>query len=263
MTTSMQTVKAPNGKEVRVAIAPGEKLVNAKQALEAVLRGKVIRPHYHDNKLQVKYVRGLGLAWEGETAIVAKTLVKPDYLWDALNKNPDSLWIIPGQDSQRGKWFDGTTGKHVALSNLTDEHLANAQSWLSLKTSELKSEAKRREKVKEDAVKAEKKSAAALASKAKKEAKRQARRDKYQAKSVPKGRTGTYTEALKAMALKGAGIVPEGFANSYNDGVSPELRGMYSLKNGVLCWRGQGPVNQASEAEVFNPSDNQDWRIYE
>ena len=188
-------------------LAPGEKVVVASAALTAVLAGKTIRPAYHDEKLQVRYVRGVGLEWVGDAAVVVKTLSGPEYLWKSLNNEPESLWIIPGEPSKRGKWFS-SSGTFVNVSDMTEGHLDNALSWLALKAAELKSEKRRRE-AKAKAVEAAKaRDEKTKASAKKKREKYQARKEKYQA-SRPKTYRGL-SEVLEAMQFGGKRLVPRG-----------------------------------------------------
>lgn len=182
--------------ELEVMLGENERVVTASAALSVVLSGKTIRPACFDDKLQIRYVRGKGLEWVGAEAVTQKTLSGPEYLWRELNNFPDSLWIVPGAATQRGKWFDGQSKTHVDVRDMTEEHLDNAISWLALKSTELKSEKKRRSRA-ADRILEE-------ARKAQKEAERiQAKREKAKAKREAMRPTETYRGAdqvLRALA---------------------------------------------------------------
>jgi len=202
MTTKVQTVQVSiNAREsvtVTAPLAPGEKVVVASAALTAVLAGKTIRPAYHDDKLQVRYVRGVGLEWVGDAAVVVKTLSGPEYLWKSLNNEPESIWIIPGEPSKRGKWFS-SSGTFVNVSDMTEGHLDNALSWLALKAAELKSEKRRRERVAKAVEALGERVKEAARRETKKRAKAKARKEKWAAKQAE---TKTYqglSEVLGAM----------------------------------------------------------------
>jgi len=247
MTTKVQTVQVSiNAREsvtVTAPLAPGEKVVVASAALTAVLAGKTIRPAYHDEKLQVRYVRGVGLEWVGDAAVVVKTLSGPEYLWKSLNNEPESLWIIPGEPSKRGKWFS-SSGTFVNVSDMTEGHLDNALSWLALKAAELKSEKRRRE-AKAKAVEA------AKARDEKAKASVQKKRDKAKARYTSKfTETQSNDEARKAF-LEGKTVRPLGVYPSRGVGFRTEFGKMLFVgTHGEITL---SPVNQKLIVCGLNP----------
>lgn len=217
--------------ETEVALGPGERVVTASAALSAVLGGRTIRPSYHDDKLQVKYVRGLGLQWVGEPGVVAKTLSGPEYLWKSLNNDKDSCWIIPGEPTQRGRWFDGGSKTYVDVRAMTDQHVDNALSWLALKATELKTEKKRRARAKETAERAE------LAKK-QEAARIQRKREKAEARKKPETFTGA--DAILKAFTQGKRLTQEWAAKN-------RINGYYSFV------AGKGLVYTNNDAKETKP----------